>query len=184
MGTNYKLKNLMLYLMERMNNVPMGKTKIMKLLYYIDFTHMAKHDVPVTGADYRKLPHGPVPMEAMALWSEMEVSHEIDVLKRQITPNNVELRPLPNIQSDMRWFNGEEIETIDAAISQWFWATAKAMEDASHREAPWLCTNDGDVIDYETAYYMNSDDGEDDRIADAFLSSDEFLREYQEHYKH
>ena len=183
MCTNSKLKNLMIYLMERMNNVPMGKTKLMKLLYYIDFNHMARHDVPVTGVDYRKLPHGPVPIEAMELWDEMEQFHEIDILRKDITVDIVEFKPLPNIQSDLSCFNGEEIQTIDAVIRQWFRATAKMMEDASHREAPWRCTNDGEIIDYETAYYISKDDGDEDHLVNAFLASEEFLLEYQRHYE-
>ena len=88
-----KLKNIMVYLMERMNNVPMGKTKLMKLLYYIDFDHMEQHGVPVTGSTYRKLPHGPVPVEAMNLWDQMEAEGSIEVVRRQTGSHHVALRP-------------------------------------------------------------------------------------------
>ena len=37
------------------------KTKLMKLLFYADFSHFKKYSVSITGARYARLPYGPVP---------------------------------------------------------------------------------------------------------------------------
>jgi hypothetical protein len=59
-----KMQQVILFFLERINNVHLGRTKLMKLLYYVDFDHYERHGRTVTGAAYRKLPHGPVPQEA------------------------------------------------------------------------------------------------------------------------
>ena len=62
--TNYseeKLQQTILYFLEHINNVHLGRTKLMKLLYFVDFNHFETHGKSVTGATYRKLPHGPYP---------------------------------------------------------------------------------------------------------------------------
>src|SRR5207253_6659550 len=74
-GTNYseaKLQQVILYFLERINNVHLGRTKLMKLLYFVDFDHYEKYGEPVTGAVYRKFPHGPYPKKVEKLIPAME----------------------------------------------------------------------------------------------------------------
>jgi len=42
---------------------PLGKTKLFKLLYFTDVTHLHTVGEPITGAEYLKYPYGPVPMQ-------------------------------------------------------------------------------------------------------------------------
>src|SRR5947207_7601192 len=66
-----KLQQVILYFLEHINNVHLGRTKLMKLLYFVDFDHAEKYGRPVTGAVYRKLPHGPYPKDAEKLIARM-----------------------------------------------------------------------------------------------------------------
>ena len=70
--TEEKLQQVILYFLEHINNVHLGRTKLMKLLYFVDFDHYEAHGVPVTGATYRKLPHGPYPDKVEKLIQMME----------------------------------------------------------------------------------------------------------------
>ncbi len=172
-----KLKNIMLYLIERVGKAPIGKTKLMKLLYYIDFDHMEEYGEPVTWATYRKLDHGPVPMEALALWDEMEANGSIKIKRRLVGPCHIEQRPIPNVMADISMLTDQERKHLEKVIAKWINATAKTIEDASHRETPWLCTRDHEIIEYETAFYRRIEIENQDRFADALLSHPPFIRE-------
>src|SRR5260221_466463 len=57
-----KLQQVILYFLEHINNVHLGRTKLMKLLYFVDFSHYEAHGQSVTRlqARGRGPPVGPV----------------------------------------------------------------------------------------------------------------------------
>src|SRR5712672_1692203 len=67
-----EMQQVILYFLERINNVHLGRTKLMKLLYFVDFDHYEKYGESVTGAVYRKLPHGPYPKDEEKLIKKMQ----------------------------------------------------------------------------------------------------------------
>ena len=56
-----KLKAVIIYFAENTNPQYLGKVKLMKLLYFLDFQHVKRHGAPVLGDQYYHLPMGPVP---------------------------------------------------------------------------------------------------------------------------
>ena len=58
------------------------KTKLMKLLFYADFSHFKKYSVSITGARYARLPYGPVPdqfekwLAALLMEDSLQVEEE------------------------------------------------------------------------------------------------------------
>ena len=67
-----KYKQVILFLLNSaVNNNLLGKVKLFKLLYYIDFNHYQTFKMPVTGDIYRKLPYGPVGDNVVSILSEM-----------------------------------------------------------------------------------------------------------------
>lgn len=151
-----KLQEVILYFLEHINNVHLGRTKLMKLLYFVDFDHCEAHGVPVTGAIYRKLPHGPYPdkiekliarMEASGLVQEVKVNHKGYSQRRLITVHG---------KFDPAKFSGTELQTLERVAADWADATAAQIEAATHREAPWAGTEAGKKIDYEMAEYRRA----------------------------
>jgi len=148
-----KLRHVILYFLERINNVHLGRTKLMKLLYFVDFDHYEKYGRSVTGAVYRRLPHGPYPkdaeklikkMETAGLVREFKVDHKRRTQHRLITLEG---------QFDPSKFTGDELQTLEKVSADWADASANQIEAATHSEAPWAATQDGKVIDYELAEY-------------------------------
>jgi uncharacterized phage-associated protein len=148
-----KMQQVILYFLESINNVHLGRTKLMKLLYFVDFDHLEKYGRPVTGAVYRKLPHGPYPkdaeklikrMESMGLVKQVRVGtgqyaqHRLITLGAKFNPDA---------------FTGAEMQTLEKVATDWADATAAQIEAATHAEAPWAGTQAGKVIDYEMAEY-------------------------------
>ena len=108
----------------------------MKLLYFVDFNHFETHGKSVTGATYRKLPHGPYPdkvekviekMEKSGLVREVKTNHKGYAQHRLITLNG---------KFDPAKFTGAELQTLERVAADWANATAAQIEAATHREAP------------------------------------------------
>jgi len=146
-----KLQNCILYFLEHINNVHLGRTKLMKLLYYVDFDHYERWERSVTGAVYRKLPHGPVPQEAKAVIDAMVRGGAVRQLRAQRGDFEQYRLLTLSAQFDPRVFSGDELETLEQVAERWEHATAAQIEAASHREAPWLATAPRAVIEYELA---------------------------------
>ena len=139
--------------MERINNVHLGRTKLMKSLYFVDFDHCEKYGQPVTGAMYRKLPHGPYPKDAEKLIKKMEKENslrEIKVVYKGYTQHRLITL---NARFDSTKFSGAELQTLEKVAADWSDASAADLEAATHSEAPWASTEDGKTIDYELAEY-------------------------------
>ncbi|HAB15292.1 MAG TPA: hypothetical protein DCE44_02465 [Verrucomicrobiales bacterium] len=151
-----KLEQVVLFFLEKINNVHLGRTKLMKLLYYVDFDHYERHGRSITCAKYRKLPHGPVPEKADAVIKEMVSSgivKSVNVPRGDFKQNRL---ITSSGEFDASLFSGDELQTLEAVANKWEHFTAKQIEDASHKEAPWASTDDGKAIDYELAEYRTS----------------------------
>ena len=146
-----KLRQCILYFLEHINNVHLGRMKLMKLLYYVDFDHYEKHGRSVTGAKYRKLPHGPVPDEAQSLIDALVEKGEI---REFSAPRHTYMQKrLATVTGafDASVMTAEELLTLQSVAQRWEDATASEIEAASHAEAPWQATADGKIVDYELA---------------------------------
>ena len=65
-------------------------------------------------------------------------------------------RYLPLNNADLEKISGAEKETLDQVIEQFSDWSASAISDFSHKDIPWKATSEGDVIDYELAFYRES----------------------------
>jgi uncharacterized phage-associated protein len=147
-----RLEQVILFFLERINNVHLGRTKLMKLLYYVDFGHYARHGRSVTGATYRKLPHGPVPEQAKTLIEQMQKKGIVREVKVKVK-DYAQHRLITQARFDASKFSGDELLTLEKVAKEWEDCTAAQIEASSHAEAPWAATKEGRVIDYELAHY-------------------------------
>jgi uncharacterized phage-associated protein len=148
-----KLQHVLLYFLERINNVHLGRTKLMKLLYFVDFDHYETYGRSVTGAAYRKLPHGPYPKNAEKLLARMTKAGLLREVKSDHGAYTQHRLITLNAKFDPSKFSGEELQTLEGVAARWADATAAQIEAATHDEAPWAATLEGKAIDYEMAEY-------------------------------
>ena len=148
-----KFQQVILYFLERINNVHLGRTKLLKLLYFVDFGHRQKYGRPVTGAVYRKRPHGPCPQDAEKLIKRMEMQGLVKQIKVPVG-NYAQHRLITlGAKFDPNAFSGAEMRTLEMVAMEWEDVTAAQIEAATHAEAPWASTQAGKEIDYELAEY-------------------------------
>jgi len=146
-----------------------GKTKLFKLLYFLDFIHFKKYGFSVTGYTYMAMPYGPVPKELFeqlkneslpdeyenAFYIEKEAKDEDDkYFLFHIKPKTKKI--------NLEWFTPSEIEIMEQVIEIFKEALAKDMVEASHfHNQPWVKTlkdgKIGDEINYLLAYDEDSE---------------------------
>jgi uncharacterized phage-associated protein len=148
-----KLQQVVLYFLEHINNVHLGRTKLMKLLYFVDFDHYEAHGKSVTGATYRKLPHGPYPDRIEKVIARMEASGLVRGIKVEYRGYAQQRLITMRGKFDPEKFSGTEIQTLERVAADWADASAAEIEAATHHEAPWAGTQSGKTIDYEMAEY-------------------------------
>lgn len=148
-----KFKEVLLYVLERTAGKPnIGETVLYKLMYFIEFNYFERYEEHLIGATFKKLQYGPVPQKMDAILGQMEKSKALQTLKTEYH-GYVQKRYIPLAKPDLKKLSAAEIETIDLVINQLSDFSAKAISDYSHKDMPWKATKDGEVIDYELAFY-------------------------------
>ena len=148
-----KFKNVLLYILERCAGKPnVGETVLNKLLYFCDFNFYELYEEHLTGARYKKLPYGPVPQKLGAIINQMI---EVGQLKRIKTTYHelLQTRYMPLEKADLMLLSAAEIKVIDNVIQQMSDWNANKISEYSHKDIPWLATNDSDYISYNLVFY-------------------------------
>jgi uncharacterized phage-associated protein len=150
-----KYRNAILFFASKIRNGTLGKVKLMKLLYYLDFDFFEKYGRSVTGDEYLRFERGPVPRMEEKILREMR-GKEIKIVSRKMPKGYSDQQHIePLAEFDPSVFTKEEILIIEEIASKWEKFTGTEMKNASHGEAPWIATKPDDVIDYNLAYYRN-----------------------------
>ena len=150
-----KYKNAILFFANKVRNGTLGKLKLMKLLYFLDFDFFEKYGRSITKDEYLRFENGPVPRMAEKILKEMN-GVEIKICNRKIGcgyHDQQHIEPLQNF--DMNIFSKEELMMMEEIADKWEKFSGSEMKSASHGEAPWIATKPNDVIDYNLAFYRN-----------------------------
>lgn len=152
---NKKYRNAILYFSNKIQNGTLGKLKMMKLLYYLDFDFFEKYGRSVTGDVYLRWENGPVPKIADGLLKEMN-GQEIKITTKKIGFGFNDQQHIQALQAyDLNVFDKEELVMIEEVADKWEKFSGSEMKSATHGEAPWIATKPNEVIDYNLAYYRN-----------------------------
>lgn len=148
-----KFKEVLLYILNKVGSKPnIGESVIYKLLYFIDFDFYEMYEAQLIGATYIKNKHGPTPLEFRKIISQMIKYELIEKVKSQYYQYpQTKYLPLKNaIPSNL---SANEIEVINNVLRKISNMTAKQISDYSHKDVPWLTTDNGKVIEYESVFY-------------------------------
>ncbi len=130
-----KLVNAILYFLKNTRNC--GKTKLLKLLYYLDFFHFRETGKSVTGLDYYAWDFGPVPQE---LYNELSDARP-DLREAVFVPKTndrsfVALRAKKPFNK--KYFSKRELRLLEEVACIFRDADTDAIVEASHLpNHPW-----------------------------------------------
>ena len=153
-----KLKAIILYFCENTDSKFLGKVKLMKLFYFLDFMHVKKFAAPVTYDRYVKLEHGPIPSVIKSLVDDAGEDMERSALADTIDierPNGTSMyRVLARrkfTEADRKLFSNNEMLVLGQVCSRFGDKNTLYIEDASHKEAGWNKTAMFSEIPYTAA---------------------------------
>lgn len=148
-----KFKNVLLYILERCAGKPnVGETVLYKLLYFSDFNYYELYEEHLTGANYRKLPFGPVPQNLDAIINQMIDANQVQRIKSEYH-GYPQTRYLPLEKADLTALKASEKEIMDRVIEQMSDWSASAVSNYAHKDIPWMASKEGEEINYELVFY-------------------------------
>lgn len=146
-----KLKNVLLYILERCAGKPnVGETVLYKLLYFIDFDFFELNKRSVTGLNYIHMKFGPVPVSSqyISVIEGMKDAEQLKIINQNYYGLRIK-RYINLIPYPIGSLDPNEIKTIDSVINSLSDLSANKIEDYVHNDAPWHLTKDKEIISYD-----------------------------------
>jgi uncharacterized phage-associated protein len=152
-----RLEELILYVAEKMDqdrHAGVGRIKLAKLLWRIDFTAYWRLGHPITGATYHADQYGPAPAEELLATRDLEAAgrfHWVQDWDRRSFP---EVHDAPR----MELFSHDERELIDRVVDRYRNTSGSQMVDEAHEYPGWVHAwrggeGKGALIPYESIFW-------------------------------
>ena len=147
-----KFKEVLVYILDKVGSKEnIGETVIYKLLYFIDFDYYERYEEQLIGATYIKNTHGPTPLEFRKIVEKI-MDKEIMKVKSKYF-QYPQTKYLPLRKPDLSKLKANEIKTIDDVLNRLSDYNAKEISEYSHNDVPWITTESGKIIEYESVFY-------------------------------
>lgn len=152
-----KLKDIILYIVSSQKVIL--KTKLNKLLWYIDFLFFKTYSVSLTGCTYVRLPYGPIPDNYDDIINLMIRENLIE--KNEIIFNHakgiVGEGLIPKMKISQLKFSDDEIKVMNYVVEYFKKFNCVEIKEYSHREKAYKETEEQDKISYELAKKLSLD---------------------------
>lgn len=131
-----KLEELIVHLGSHPSVTNLGLTKLWKLIYFVDARALRDLGETITGSDFIKYEHGPVPSRGEKYLRRMTRNSEVTT-----TPRNVGGKTLNEVKAvrtpDLSVFSNAELDLVDTVCSELGRKSATILSDLSHKEPSW-----------------------------------------------
>lgn len=122
-----------------------ARTKLNKLLFYVDFLHQKIFDSPVTGLVYVRLQHGPVPKNYELIYSAM-AEEGILSIKEEMFGEYMSYVHKATRGADISIFSTSEKQALVRVLAEFERCSATEISERSHSEDAWKYTATGQEI--------------------------------------
>ena len=135
------------------------KTKLNKLLFYIDFEHFRRYGHSITGLQYNAISWGPVPNNFSTIFEQLV---NFNILNREywVFPNGTEgekYLPGSSIEELKIGLEKSEKETVDFVLKKLGGYSAADLSKISHEEIGWLENKESNgPINYEYSFDLKA----------------------------
>ncbi|MEO5957612.1 MAG: Panacea domain-containing protein [Opitutaceae bacterium] len=131
-----KLSELIVYLGAHPKVANLGTTKLWKLIFFIDAKSVRDLGEPLTGSEFIKYEHGPVPSGGEKQLKQLVRNGDVTT-----SPRSVGGKILNEVKSaraaDISVFSSEEKELIEEVCAELGRKSAVALSELSHQELAW-----------------------------------------------
>ncbi len=139
----------------RMNMAPDGKipkTKLAKLLYLADFAWFYDHIESMSGMQYRKITHGPVPDTFFRVLDELEEDGKIEIERKHDDVKDRDMILISESETNrnekITTLNQEEIELMKKIGAKWKNKKTKEIVNFTHNQLPYTLCRMDEIIPY------------------------------------
>lgn len=145
-----KLKNAILYFIEKMNGVFV--TKMNKLLFFADFVSYRENGQAITGLSYKAIQFGPVPEHWDSIYGLIE---DIDQIIVDFGNGNSGQKLVSKISFDASVFTPEQMSVLEHVCTTFYNDTSSEISNRSHNEDAWIENVDcHDIISFDYAFSL------------------------------
>jgi hypothetical protein len=128
-----------------------GATKLNKVLFFAEFTHLRRHHAVITGCEFQKLPHGPAPRQLVPVRRRLVDQGAAELVTEDFL-GRPQQRLVPLRPADLSVFTELELATVDDVLAQLGGLTGTQVSELSHDEPGWQLTEIGETIPFSTAF--------------------------------
>lgn len=153
-----KLNGLILHLGNSPYVEKLGKTKLWKLIYFIDAAFLRELGHSLTHSEYIKYEHGPVPSRGEKSLKKLQRNGEISV--KAIDYGSSIQHHVTTTQEPEKIFSSEELVLIDQVCRKYGKSTATHLSEMSHLEPAWVNAEKMEKISPELMHYGYEEDEE------------------------
>lgn len=147
-----KLREMIVYLAKRSADDPrFGRVKLAKLLFFCDFGSYSEFGEPITGACYRKKPHGPLADEELLALRDLKDSGSVSVEEVGVYVYT-QKRIVAKRDADISWLTPDQHTLIDEVIRRHWDDDATDLSNLSHTFPGWGLAAMNEVIPYHTVF--------------------------------
>ena len=157
--SSHKLEELMIYLGAHPQVSNLGPTKLWKLIYFIEARALRTHGHSITGSEFIKYEHGPVPSRGDKFLKSL--------IKKELVSSTSRLvggKTLNEIKSarraDLGIFSREELTVIDGVCGELGSQSAMTLSELSHQEPAWHYAEKMEKLSPELMLYGVEEDAE------------------------
>lgn len=151
-----KFKNAVLFIAEN-GGINMGKKKLAKLLYFVDFTLYEIRKESLTGMSYSKQSFGPMPRPDL-FYNALDFLKDEDLISIEESElGNIVLEEIISKEEpNMKLFDKKEKEIMRQMTKKYYYDTGGELEEKTQDEPPYKMVKHGEKIPYHLAFYRNS----------------------------
>ena len=147
-----KYENAILYFAKYLTPRQLGKTKLAKLLYYLDFISYRDNGKPVTGALYYKQEYGPLAQDLTEMIGALVVENKLEVNRVIVEGSDRQKDQFRALaEPNEKVFNEYEQGLLRKLVTAYGDLPTEAIVAKSHLEAPWVRAINGAALDYKFA---------------------------------
>ncbi len=127
-----------------------GATKLNKVLFFAEFTHLRRHGRAISGCEFQKLPHGPAPRQLLPVRRQLIASGSVELVEEDFL-GRPQHRLVPRRAANLKVFTDDELQTISDVMAQLAGMTGTQVSELSHQEPGWRLAAIGETIPSCTA---------------------------------
>lgn len=135
MTNRKRLINAVLFFAKNTNYC--GKIKLFKLLYLLDFEHFRQTGKSVTGYDYQAWKFGPVPVDLMEEWEQLDpdLAQVVQIVPEQIVDyTRFSVKAIDGAEFDDSEFSERQLRIMSELVDRYRDTMSATMIDVTHAQ--------------------------------------------------